>query len=291
MPAPNGVTQYEVINIGHIKTYLKDLEISGSNVIWFEQSQLSLLDSMSEIASSGDYYLASIDGNCRSLDLTKVSVAVNSNLLLFYDMNDNCQDLSSNVFDGVFNGSYAPGIDGLGNAATFNGVDQYIEFPNDLALKPDFPMSFSYWIKFDDLNVNNAVVFTTDYVENSHTGVWMTLSSVGELSVNIGNGTGTTSVSRKTFIVNTPININTWYHVGAVLESIDSFKIYMNGILQDGNYAGSASSLVYTEFPGSIGRKDGSTLADPYYFKGQLDDFSYWGRVLSETEINKLMGN
>lgn len=215
---------------------------------------------------------------------------LNDSLLIYYPFSGNATDQSGNGFDGIVNATPTADINGTPNEAfSFNGIDNYIDFPDTSKLKPELPISFSFWIRFEDLSPDNTVIVTNDFAQNSHSGVWMNLSSQGNINISYGNNGGNTSGpnlrSKKGL---STLQENQWYHIAGVIRGYNDMDIYLDCENDGGNYLGTASQLGYSSNPGSIGRKDASTIADSYYFKGQLDEFSFWNRALNSEDIQIL---
>ena len=217
-------------------------------------------------------------------------IKYSENLLIHYPFTGNSEDLSGNDLDGIPNATLTKDrFDIVNGAYIFNGQDEYIDFPNSPKLKPQLPVSFSFWVKFDNLQPENTVIFTTDFEQDNHSGVWMNLSSSGYLAINYGDASGnTTSSNRRTKIGTTALTTNKWYHFVGIVKGATDMEIFIDCNNDEGSYTGNGGDLEYTSNPGSIGRKDGNTNFQAYYFKGKLDNFRYWSRSLSLNEINSL---
>lgn len=68
-------------------------------------------------------------------------------------------------------------------------------------------------------------------------------------------------------------------------------KIYVDCRERGGVHSGSGSALYYSAAPGGIGRVDRDTTIPTSYFKGTIDDFRYWNRVVNEDEVDYLCSN
>ena len=223
----------------------------------------------------------------------KQTPAQNSNnLLVHYKFNNDSNDSSGNNFHAsVFGGTYVTDRFGnLNSAIHFDGVDDYIELPNIEELKPALPVSFSFWIKYDSYSINDREVFNTSFEEDRNTGVYFNAqSSTGNFAVNYGDGGYSyLSATRRSYITDKQIEIDTWYHVVAVVNSAVDMKIYVDCNDNGGVYSGSGGSLVYSDLAASIGRHDRDLSSSANYFKGTIDDFKYWSRSLSISEIDVL---
>jgi len=210
-------------------------------------------------------------------------------LVAYYPFNGNANDLTSNHLDCNSNATLTTDRNGnLNNAYHFNGTNQYIDFPNDSRLKPQFPFTISYWVKLEQYDYSNQML-TTDYQLDNYTGVWFCISNNGRIILNYGNGEYVSVDSRKSMVGETILNLNQWYHVVGVFKSASEMEIYLNGVNDGGVYTGYAESLVYSNNPGSIGRKDcGNSTQAPYYFLGSIDDVAIYNKALSQSEITLL---
>ena len=217
---------------------------------------------------------------------------LNENLLLHYAFNGNANDSSTNNYDGSASGvTYGP--DRFGNpneAAYFNGIDNFIDLPNLLALKPEFPLSFSFWINYSSEDYQDRAVFNTSFEDDRSSGVYFnTQISTGNYAINYGDGTyNYISSARRSYVSNEPITINNWHHVAIIIQSATDMSIYIDCLENGGSYSGSGGNLVYSDTPGSIGRRDRNLNVAAHYFKGALDDFRYWDRVLTLNEVTTL---
>lgn len=213
-------------------------------------------------------------------------------LLLHYKFDNNFEDASENGYEGV-NYGVTFTEDRFGNenaAASFDGVENYIEWPNLSELKPQLPVSFSFWIKYDTMEADDNYLFNTSFEEDVSSGVYFnTQFSTDKYAVNFGDGSNDfTSNTRRTYVSNKVIDDETWHHVAVIVSSATDMKIYIDCRDQQGIYLGSGGNIVYSDAPGSLGRGDRNTSAPPSYFKGSLDDFYYWDRQLSDEEIDYL---
>ena len=210
-------------------------------------------------------------------------------LLLQYNLDGNFEDASGNDFDGAgFNFEF--GEDYLGNpesALIANGVNTYVEFPDEPSLKPGFPITMAVRAKFDYLG-GTQIIAATDFGVSTHSGAWFQISSANEIAVAYGNAQGgfngqTLHSKRSDF----PVEIDTWYSIVVIIRGYQDIDIYVDCELQDGYYSGNAQTIGYTDATGSLCRKRGTpdSVNPPYYLGGGLDGFRYWNRALDENEV------
>jgi len=223
------------------------------------------------------------------LGFQATSQSLTDSLLIHYSFDGNALDQSGNGYDGIINATLASDQFGnLNSAYSFNGTDEYIDFPNDLALKPQLPISVSFWIKFDNLNPENAV-FTTNYAQNKHSGIWMSPTSSGQIAIAYGRAIGGSGdPDRRAKLGTTSLQVGTWYLITCVVRGATDMDIYIDCVNDGGTYAGTCTDPIgYTTDAGSIGRKDLSSV-QPYYFEGSMNDFRYWNRALNPSDITAL---
>ena len=223
-----------------------------------------------------------------------LSQDLNDSLLLHYSFNGNVNDTSVNDNHGVNFGANF-GDDRLGNpnsAIYFDGLNDYVNFPNISELKPSLPVSFSFWIKYESVSLNDREVFNTSFEEDRNTGVFFnSQGSTGNYAVNYGDGSNSyVSSTRRTFVVNEAIEINNWHHVIVIVNSATNMEIYIDCINNGGAYSGTGGTLQYSGTPGCIGRHDRVLGSPANYFKGAIDDFRYWDRALTDDNIAELLG-
>ncbi|WP_298535274.1 LamG-like jellyroll fold domain-containing protein [uncultured Algibacter sp.] len=219
-----------------------------------------------------------------------VSQDLNTDLLIHYTFNGDLNDSSGNGFNGTnFGATYTDDRHGNENSAIyFDGVNDFISMPNLAQLKPNLPVSFSFWIKYDDYSSLNSDLFNTSFEEDKSSGVFFTLqSSTNNYSLAYGDGGNNYIAStRRTYNSNRAAEINEWTHLVLVVNSALDMKIYVNCVDYGGTTSGSGGNLFYSTTAGNLGRHDRSISALANYFKGSLDDFKYWGRALSSQEVS-----
>lgn len=210
-------------------------------------------------------------------------------LLVYYPFDDNFQDISGNNNDAINNGAVF-GEDRQGNpnsACYFDGLDDFINLPNIASLKPDLPVSFSFWIKYE--SDGYRPVFNTSFEEDKSSGVYFNSNSMGNYSVSFGDGSDFYSSStRSTFISEANAAINVWHFLVVVVESSRQIKIFEDCKEYRGTYSGTGGNLQYSSNAGSIGRHDRNTSLPADFFKGAIDEFRYWNRALNDEDIAEL---
>jgi len=210
-------------------------------------------------------------------------------LIVHYPMTGNAQDFGPSGFHGTVNGAVL-GPDGDGNpnsAYYFDGVDDFIDFPIDPLLKPQFPFTVACVVRYDDVTiVDDAHVFTTDFSENNYYGAFCSL--VGERqTISFGGGAGNTNpASRRTKTGMSQLNSMQWYRITFIVRGSMDMEIYLDCVNDGGTYSGTGpTTLQYSNIPGCLGRMDTDFSGPSNYFKGAISDFRMWNRELTELEI------
>ncbi len=213
-------------------------------------------------------------------------------LILHYQFNNSVLDDSGNEYDGTLMGPTFV-EDRFGNpngAILFDGINDYVILPNESALKPPLPVSFSFWIRYETDDYSNNAVFNTSFENDRSSGVYFNAQmATGNFAVNYGDGSNFFNpTARRTFVSTRRIEPFTWLHVVAVVSSATDMTIYIDCSPYNGSYSGSGGDLVYSDTPGNLGRRDRDLGVPPLYFKGQLDDFRYYNRALTFDEVQLL---
>jgi len=217
---------------------------------------------------------------------------LSQNLLLHYNFDNNANDFSGNEYHATpFNVTYAQDRFGNANAACyFNGTNSYVNFPNLAALKPVLPISFSFWVNYASNSYQKQVVFNTSMMEDmSSSVVFNATAGDNNYVINCSDGSNYYAPdSRRSYVSNSTITPNSWHFIVITVSSETNMKIYVDCMENGGYNSGSGGNLQYSTNPGCLGRHDRSLSADPDYFHGAIDDFRYWGKLLSMEDIMTL---
>ncbi len=229
------------------------------------------------------------------LSMPLLAQQVNDSLLLYYPFDGNAIDNSGNGYDGALSGAtLTTDRNGNSNSAYhFDGVDDYIDWPNVSALKPQLPISYSFWMKMDDISEPNAIV-TSDFLQNDYHGTHMLVrANTADMTLVYGTGGGCTgSACARSKIGSTSLSAGVWYHVVGVIRGANDMDIYIDCVNDGGSYGGSSNNpMAYSTVAGSVGRKDSHTFNPPYYFHGSIDDLAYWNRALTQQDVEEICQN
>ena len=191
----------------------------------------------------------------------------------YYELDETTGDVidATRLNDGTNSGS-TRGVNGKlptinPKAFSFDGTNDNIE---TTCTDWGSEVSISMWVNFNSTTdskriISKGSVFNI-YPQNNHIA--------GDIA---GAGGGGYSVVEGT----TVININTWYHVVATFSE-DTFKIYLNGTLEDTDTDTLALTANTDEW--IIGANIGVTQ----YHEGYIDEVGIWDRELTPTDVSEL---
>lgn len=194
-------------------------------------------------------------------------------------------DRSGNGHDGSRpNGSgFAPGV--VGDAFSFNGLDDYISVPDAPSLNfgtGDFTVAF--WVNFPSFGENNGLVHKDDWDGSTYKGwhfnVCISCGGVGFATRNLVAGQNTDA--------RTPTSgfaPHQWRHLVGQREN-GQLRLYVDGVLK-----AQATEASPTNVSNVIDLRLGSlSPTAPQFFGGLLDDVRLYNRALSTAEIATLVG-
>ena len=191
-------------------------------------------------------------------------------------------DSSGNDLNGTlngFNGSrWSPGR--AGGSLRFDGSDDHVSFPNLPKLNDIRPFSFSGWIKLDD-NGSGYVLAK----RSETTGYWR-FGVYNKMEWLVRQGaTGTASLT-----YNFRPSEYSWEHIVLTWPGFwgkTYIKLYHNGQLAtntskqngSGEFVSDANNLF------TLGNRPQNNSS---YFKGWMDDFRIWERVITPNEVQSI---
>lgn len=225
--------------------------------------------------------------------MVQAQINLTNGLIMYYPFTGNATDVSGNSNVATVNGpELTTDRFGAANSAYyFDGVDDYIQLSGGVGMKPNFPMSISAWvnIRSNVSGVNN--VFNNDYVDNEFNGVWVNFSATAGwyFAANTGDGGFPDPNNRQSKIATVQINMNTWYHVAAIIYSESNMRLFVNCEEVPGNYNGSGGNMVYSQTGNPvIGKGDGGLSLPPTFINADIDEVRFYNRALSDQEIGAL---
>jgi hypothetical protein len=162
-----------------------------------------------------------------------------------------------------------------GYAATFDGVDDYVEVPYSTNLDGFTALSISQWIyptAWPDGSYRHII--DKDWASNG--GFFIGFHTDGDsIHFYTANDNGAWRHAYSEAIT----QLNTWYHVVGVWEENDKIKIYINTV----------KGVDESTPVGALTNAEPITIArDSNDFSGKIDDVRIYNRALSEDEVKYL---
>lgn len=207
---------------------------------------------------------------------------IGAGLLVYYPLDGNLLDASGNGIDGIDQG-VTFGTDRFGNAAGAAQLDGngWVEIGG--ALEPDLPVTLSCWVSFDALPVGGRAILTTDFASGQYRGITLSLNAANQLVVTVGGEADAFS-----FTTNMALETGRWHHLAVVVRNAGDLSVYVSGCEESGSVEGIATAPAYEGGIGNLGRANAGVAPQVNTLQGQLDDFRYYGRALSEEEVSRL---
>lgn len=170
--------------------------------------------------------------------------------------------------DGVVNGATL-GVPGkVSTAADFDGVDDYIEVPDNADLNIADAITIDAWVKLDSLPGGRLEIAEKGSFVNDN-GYSFSIFPTGELWFHSLN-------SQLSLASNTQLSLNTWHHIAVTFEANNAMNFYIDGQNDMSFYApGWLAPMAPSTEPLRIGR----------FFDGKIDELEIFDRALSPFEI------
>nr|WP_319494010.1 LamG-like jellyroll fold domain-containing protein [uncultured Desulfobacter sp.] len=214
-----------------------------------------------------------------------VAANVSDGLLAYYPFDGDSNDISGNGNHGTESGGLTYKMGVSGEAASFDGVDDYIRVPSHSTLNPEDQLTISFWIKVDNFTntwsplIHKGGAHLSESVNREYT-VWLQdistfhFASAGD---NLAQQTLNACCAGK----------DIWTHfVGVIDRQQHKMRIYVNGILKN------EITDAYSTFNNNLNdliigwTEEISSSYSP--FKGRLDELRIYSRALSEDEVSIL---
>lgn len=200
-----------------------------------------------------------------------------------YKMNGNALDSSGNDNNGTVNGAINitdwTQLPQLGHSlisetevevASFDGVDDYVEVPNNSSLDIAGDITVASWVKFKE--VDSVQVLISKY-GNQDRGWEIVLVSDGTIGLDGRGGCGTYQSSGRS----QKIDDDQWHYVVGTRVG-GTFNIYVDGVLE--NSGGNCSGSFVTTEKMVFGKDRGGNE-----FRGQISNIAIYNKARTATEI------
>ncbi len=221
--------------------------------------------------------------------VTTVQAGIDDGLVAYYPLDSNANDFSGSGNDGTeYNGvSYAPGV--KGQAASFDGIDDYIKASSNGL--PTGERTVSLWFYADTIGMPRPVLLGYGGGDSCGTSWFMMLAPDPEPYFYL-------SGHCHSFDLYGPFSqppVGAWYHL-AITTKTDGTTFYVNG-------KEVSHSPLFINNTSVIDGRDLAIGVDVWYhgyapytdinvgwFDGMIDEVRIYNRALSEEEISSLTG-
>ena len=191
-------------------------------------------------------------------------------------------DSSGNELNGTltgFSNPWSPGREG--GSLRFDGVDDHVTFDGISQLNDIRPLSFSGWLKLD--HNGSGYIFAKRSLGQ---GYWRFFAS----------GTSQNWLVRSTTEISPALTASEvipdfeWYHISLTWNGLlagQNTNLYINGV-ESQSYSRTAGSGQIISDVGNLFTLGNRTQNNSSFFKGWMDDFRIWNRVITQNEILSL---
>jgi hypothetical protein len=208
---------------------------------------------------------------------------LNDGLVACYGFEENANDTSDNALHGTEHGGVSYTTGRIGKAASFDGVDDYIEVAHNNALNPA-QLSVAVWMN----------VFDVSQVTASHNHhMVFNKESQYEMAA-FGEPYGDAQTNELSFAFNPHWhwkssgffpNLDTFYHVVLMFNENNKARLYIDGqFVKEISYSG---PIIPRSNCLRIGAR-GCPATASAFFNGLIDEMHIYNRVLSDSEIESL---
>ncbi|MBN1908700.1 MAG: PEP-CTERM sorting domain-containing protein [Pirellulales bacterium] len=216
--------------------------------------------------------------------------------VLYYQLNGNAVNYGTagSAYDGTYVDGVGTGAGQVGQAATFDGVDDMITVPDTSAVLGGpgvTAMTFEAWVNTAVDPVGLArILYTPATAANSFcdviydnikgAGTWSPSTYMYHDNGSYGGGDFSVIASKYTG----PVPNNEWHHlvlVGTEYSGKLYTKIYIDGNLQKTSAGTKSMTFISTGTPLAFG----NDTAHSYPHTGGLDEIAFYDKVLSQEQI------
>ncbi|PYI88214.1 MAG: hypothetical protein DME26_03985, partial [Verrucomicrobia bacterium] len=206
-------------------------------------------------------------------------VGVPNNLISWWRAEGSTNDNAGVNHGTLQNGATFTAAGKVGQAFSFDGVNDYVMIPKSPTLDPGNQVTIEFWMRGDPSNPLNGCcqgLVTSDFylVEIINGGVHSTVSTDGGASF---PSSGAVSISP-----------DVWHHVAGTYDG-SKLNLYIDRVLRaSGAQSGSISPMLANSFlaiASEDGRRTCANCLGSRYFKGLIDEVSIYNRALNSNEI------
>jgi len=222
---------------------------------------------------------------------------LNDGLVAYYPFNGNANDESGNGNDGTEHGGLNYAVGKIGQAAQFDGIDDYINVADNDSLDNTSYLTIAVWVNFRSFHATGTHTKTYLPIINKHfssevkgrNSYGLSLHSesknVGFSAFNPQNLSGNASASPE-------LELGLWNHLVSIFDN-GQIKMFLNGSLitsQETNITQIGNSPEPLKIGDWFYQHSASYPTRYSTFEGLMDDIRIYNRALSEDEVKTLAG-
>jgi len=196
-------------------------------------------------------------------------------------------DRSGEGNDGTLTNGPVPVLGRLGQALSFDGVDDYINVADSTTLNTA-SVTVSAWVKPSTIASTRKPIVQYYYPGSIPSGYLLAnYQSAFSFCVNTGTYTGSASCGGYDIKTASSLSVNTWYHlVGSFDGGTKLRSIYLNGVLE--NSTSTPAGINYTDYPTRLSFEISRDYQGNAGMPGLIDDVRIYNRALSPAEVQTL---
>ncbi|GEM_PF-7057975 len=217
-----------------------------------------------------------------------------SGLVSWWPGDGNADDIVDNNHGILKNGAVANASGKVGQAFSFDGVNDFVEIPDASNLTPSNAITLEAWVNPDTLSPNNAshrvIISKYDTSVTLDTSWFLSMRDGGRIQFGVYPANG---LSRTVNTVASQLVVGNWTHVAATFigGATQEIKVYIDGVevpVVPGEQ-GIISPIFDSSTPVRIGAmKAGSFGGLGGFWDGLIDEPSIYSRALTATEIHDI---
>ena len=226
--------------------------------------------------------------------------SLSDGLVAHYKFDGNANDDTGNNNHGTEYGGVTYVSRVGGQAASFDGIDDYINIGNNFSLY-EKSMTISSWVKLSSLPDSYSMIVNDYSAGDGEWGMGMYVGNTGNIRTHVGAGYNNHAMS-----ANSELSLNDaeWHLVtGTYSDNDKKVKIYVDGaFLAENNWVGSSGGFtsidtlmhdpsVYNWYVGIHSEYFVYPSIGAHYYNGQIDELRIYNRALSEAEIQELFND
>ena len=165
-----------------------------------------------------------------------------------------------------------------GQRALFDGIDDFVNVPDAIALDIENQISISAWVKFNMLTGPRNIISKKSDINGNYS---LRLNTANEIEFEYYSN-GTWNRYRSSM----PVSSGVMYHLAVTYDGQSNVKIYIDTTLTSGSWVyGGINSLMTDNNPVYIGA---AAAASPNYFDGQIGHVRLFDIELDSSDVHKL---